>query len=230
MAHVSKKHPELPGCVARRVLWLLLTEPAKLKRLNEPTAQILTVKRVISRMVVQKKHPSFLLSQCKLMRNTITWRCDHTVHLPLLLLLLSWSLLVTSSHPLVSVFSVLSGHVAAISSFLWGSFQWLNTHSVTSDLLFSLTSLSCCWWRIMKLILFTKAPNVWCVWLITRRWKQPDTFKLSPNRTAAVCVAVCSVLFCRHLRQTHYTDNYKHTQQTRVCLLPPLHVKTKRRH
>lgn len=156
------------------------------------TAQILTVKRVISRVVVQKKHPSFLLSQCKLMRNTITWRCDYTVHLPLLLLLLSWSLLVTSSQPLVSVFSVLSGHVAAISSFLRGSFQWLNTHSVTSDLLFSLTSLSCCWWRIMKLILFTKAPNVWCVWLITRRWKQPDTFKLSPNRTAAVCVAVCS--------------------------------------
>lgn len=93
--------------------------------------------------------------------------------------------------------------------------------------LFSLTSLSCCWWRIMKLILFTKAPNVWCD---SRCWKQPDTFKLSSNRTAAVCVAVCSVLFCRHLRQTHYTDNYKHTQQTRVCLLPPLHVKTKRRH
>lgn len=59
--------------------------------------------------------------------------------------------------------------------------------------LFSLTSLSCCWWRIMKLILFTKAPNVWCVCLITHRWKQPDTFKLSSNRTAAVCVAVCSV-------------------------------------
>lgn len=126
------------------------------------------------------------------MRNTITWRCDYTVPLPLLLLLLSWSLLVTSSQPLVSVFSVLSGHVAAISSFLQGSFQLLNTHSVTSDLFFPLTSLSCCWWRIMKLILFTKVPNVWCVCLITRRWKQPDTFKLSSNRTAAVCVAVCS--------------------------------------